>query len=115
MWGSTHRALTGDGRAHAGRGNYAGPAASEKPLPWHQRGWQQHGALLNHSLRALAGCMGFETRKVVKHHTAPAMTGTATTMPGSQPAQGHHTGVGAAISNLVHPHGTGATTQARTS
>ena len=49
----------------------------------------------------------------MKHHAAPAATGTAATMPGAQPAQGHHTGVGAAISNLVHPHGIGAATQAR--
>lgn len=48
----------------------------------------------------------------MKHHAAPAATGTAATMPGGQAVQGHHTGVGAAISNLVHPHA-GAATQAR--
>lgn len=78
-----------------------------------QHACQHDGALLTACSCARAGCVGFETRKVMKHHAAPAAAGTAATMPGSQPAQGHHTGVGAAISNLVHPHGTGAATQAR--
>ncbi|KAK9836985.1 hypothetical protein WJX81_004371 [Elliptochloris bilobata] len=59
------------------------------------------------------GCIGFETRKVTRHHMATAATGTAATMPGSQPAQGHHTGVGAAISSMMHPHGTATNAQAQ--
>ncbi len=62
-----------------------------------------------------AGCVGFETRKVVRHKqsTAAAITGTGTgtaaTLPNTAPASGqHHTGIGAGISNLLHPHGGGA-------
>ena len=60
-----------------------------------------------------AGCVGFETRKVTRGHTTTAATtGTAATMPGSQPAA-HHTGIGAGISNMLHPHHGATATQAR--
>lgn len=63
--------------------------------------------------RVGAGCVGFETRKVTRGHTTTAATtGTAATMPGSQPAA-HHTGIGAGISNMLHPHHGATATQAR--
>jgi hypothetical protein len=46
-----------------------------------------------------------------KNTTAAAVTGTGTaaTLPNTAPASGeHHTGIGAGISNLLHPHGGGA-------